>query len=86
VITSYTRWLEAVIVKGTESQEVYVTSAVRTHLAGSEEAPSGVCRRRTGESCAEKSLCDKAIRLGEKGRIKRKEANLVGRTSQGTRA
>ena len=25
VITSYTRWLEAVIVKGTENQEVYVT-------------------------------------------------------------
>jgi hypothetical protein len=25
VVTSYTRWLEAVIVKGTENQEVYVT-------------------------------------------------------------
>src|ERR1700733_4423224 len=25
VVTSYTRWLEAVIVKGTEYQEVYVT-------------------------------------------------------------
>src|SRR6202043_4253575 len=25
VLTSYTRWLEAVIVKGTENQEVYVT-------------------------------------------------------------
>ena len=25
VVTSYTRWLEAVIVKGTEDQEVYVT-------------------------------------------------------------
>jgi hypothetical protein len=24
VVTSYTRWLEAVIVKGTENQEVYV--------------------------------------------------------------
>ena len=25
VVTSYTRWLEAVVVKGTENQEVYVT-------------------------------------------------------------
>ena len=25
LVTSYTRWLEAVIVKGTENQEVYVT-------------------------------------------------------------
>jgi plasmid replication initiation protein len=29
VVTSYTRWLEAVIVKGTENQEVYVTFSPR---------------------------------------------------------
>jgi hypothetical protein len=43
-ITSYTRWLEAVQVKGADNREVLlnIQSALRAHLAGVKEAPSGI--------------------------------------------
>src|ERR1700680_4687558 len=45
VVTSYTRWLEAVIVKGTENQEVYVTFSPqfeRTWLESKKRLPEYV--------------------------------------------
>jgi plasmid replication initiation protein len=48
VVTSYTRWLEAVIVKGTENQEVYVTfnpQFERIWLESKKRLPEYVARK-----------------------------------------
>jgi plasmid replication initiation protein len=48
VVTSYTRWLEAVIVKGTENQEVYVTFSPqfeRIWLESKKRLPEYVSRK-----------------------------------------
>jgi hypothetical protein len=48
VVTSYTRWLEAVIVKGTDNQEVYVTFSPqfqRIWLESKKRLPEYVARK-----------------------------------------
>src|SRR3981189_346321 len=68
VITSYTRWLESIQVRGAEKQEVHITFSptFRAHLAGMEEATPEVCCRETGQYWTPKSLCPSPVQLGEK--------------------
>jgi hypothetical protein len=66
VVTSYTRWLEAVIVKGTENQEVYVTFSPQFERIWLEtkKRPSGVCFPKTDQSQTPKPVFDSLLRLG----------------------
>jgi plasmid replication initiation protein len=68
VVPSHTRWLEAVIVKGTETQEVYVTFSPqfeRIWLESKKRLPEYVAKE-PANSWSTKSIFDKALRLGEK--------------------
>jgi hypothetical protein len=68
VISSYTRWVDAVQVKGADNQEVLfnIQSALRAHLARIEEATCRLCYTETGEHGTPKPVCSPIVWLGEK--------------------
>jgi hypothetical protein len=86
-VTRYTRWIDAVEVRGAQEQEVYLTfqSAVRTYLAGIQEASTRVCRPEAGQYWTAQPVCPTALRLGERPPL-RNQAHYVGATSHGAGA
>jgi hypothetical protein len=87
-VTSYTRWVDAVQVRGAENQEVYVTFSPRFEriLAGIKEASPGVSCQEAGQYWAPKPVCSAALQLGEEVRHDRNQAHFFGTASQSTRA
>jgi len=47
---------------------------------------AGVCRRETGKYCVKKSIFFKAVRLGEKVRLGRYAAHLIGGPAKSARS
>jgi hypothetical protein len=86
VVISYTRWLEAVIVKGTENQEVYVTFSPQFERISLEtKSAFRVIFPRTGQFQTPESIFDSFFRLGNKVRRWRIPAYFAGGTSTGVR-
>jgi hypothetical protein len=67
-VVSYTRWLEAVIVKGTENQQVYVTFIPQFERIWLETKKRLVCFPRTGQFQTPEPIFDSFFRLGNKVR------------------
>jgi hypothetical protein len=88
VITSYTRWVDAVQVREAENQEVYLRFNPRfEHIwLRIEETSLGVRCRETGQYWTPKSICPPALRLGEKVRVGGNEAHFIGAASKSARA
>ena len=87
VVTSYTRWLEAVIAAGNGKSGSLrnIQSTIRAHLAGIQEATPPVHCQRTGQSRTTKPIFDSLVQLGQKVRISRYEAHLVGGLAKSAR-
>jgi hypothetical protein len=81
--------VEAVQVRGAENQEVYlinIQSALRTHLAGIEEASPRVYCRETSQYWAPNPVRSPSVQLGEKVRHGRNQAHFIGAASESARA
>ena len=90
VITSYTRWVDAVPSEGSGRSGSFcdIQSAIRAHLARIKEAPFGVRCREARQYWTPKSICPSALRLGEKVRLGQNKAHflVIGATLKVARA
>jgi hypothetical protein len=83
MITSYTRWLESVEVRGTENQEVFrnIQSTLRAYLAGIEETAEDVAKE-PANIRLRSAYSIRPVLLGQEARLGRKEAHLIGRPAK----
>jgi hypothetical protein len=86
-VTSYTRWVDAVPVRGAENQEVYVTFSPRFEGLWLE------CKKRLLDYLAQKPaafgssqlVCHPPVRLGERPPLCWDQAHYARRTSRSAR-
>jgi hypothetical protein len=87
VVTSYTRWLESVQVKGTENQEVYVSCSPRFEhiwLESKKRLPEYLAKEPANIGL--RSHYSIRLYTWTKIRIEREKARFVGRLTKGARA
>ena len=86
-VTSYTRWVDAVQVRGAENEEVCVTFSPRfEHIwLESKKLLLDSLAQKTCCYRSSQQVCHPPVYLGEKPRLNGKKARHIGRTSRSAR-